>query len=419
MIKKLRIKFVVTNMIFVTTVITAALFIMCISSYQRYRAESLMAIEQTLEMDSEDLKPEINMDMPKNNRPEMPQGNGAGRFPVFTVLLDEDQKTLASINDSGVRIDRETAQKAVNYALTSEKTMGTIRNMALRFKISDTDTVMKIAFVDITNEKNSIHNLIFLSLLIFFSVILIAFIISIFLSRRALHPVQKAWDQQRQFVADASHELKTPLTVILANLGILKTHSNNTIAEELRWIDNTQEEALRMKELLQDLLFLAREDAPSQRSKPHIAIPFSQIVWECLLPFESVAYEQNAVLTEDIHNNIFISGDEKQIKQILMILLDNACKYSANGMIHVTLQQKREKVILSVHNSGAVISKEDLPHIFERFYRASKSRSRNTGGYGLGLSIAQTIVQNHNGDIKAASSELEGTIFTVTFPARQ
>ncbi len=418
MIKKLRAKFVITNMIFVTAVIMTALFIMCVSSYQRYYSESLMAIEQTLDMDSGDLKPEININRPQNNRPEVPQANGSGRFPVFTVLLDGDQKTLVSINDSGVRINSDTAQKAVNYALLSQKTTGTIRDMSLRFKISKTDTEMKIVFVDITNERNSMQNLIFISLLIFLSVILVAFILSVFLSRRALHPVEKAWNQQRQFIADASHELKTPLTVILANLGILKTHSGNTITEEIKWLDNTEEEALRMKELLQDLLFLARDDAASHPYVPHISLNFSQIVWECLLPFESVVYEKNAVMTEDIPDNIIISGDERQLKQILMILLDNASKYAESGKIHVALQQKRDKIILRIQNTGPVIPKEDLPHIFERFYRANKSRSRDTGGYGLGLSIAQTIVHNHNGDIKVTSTETEGTTFLVSFPAQ-
>lgn len=121
-------------------------------------------------------------------------------------------------------------------------------------------------------------------------------------------------------------------------------------------------------------------------------------------------------MTEAIKDDIFISGNEKQLKQLLMILLDNACKYAKNGTIHVTLEQKHEKTILRVKNSGPLISKDDLEHIFERFYRASKSRSRDTGGYGLGLSIARTIVHNHKGSIKAISTEEEGTVFTVTFP---
>ncbi len=121
-------------------------------------------------------------------------------------------------------------------------------------------------------------------------------------------------------------------------------------------------------------------------------------------------------MSEDIQNDIRISGNEKQIKQLTMILLDNACKYAKNGSIHVVLKRDHEKAILSIRNSGPVIPKEDLEHIFERFYRANKSRSRDTGGYGLGLSIAQTIVHNHKGNIKADSTEKSGTTFRVSMP---
>lgn len=416
MIKKLRRKFIITNMVFVTAVIMTALIIMCTSTYRRYYSESMMAIEQALSMNLENLKPAINFDEMKDNKPMGPQEKGIGKFSVFTVTLDTDGETIAALNDSSVQVNRATAQEAVNYAVSSAETSGTVGEMSLRFKIKETDTGIKIAFADITNEEHSMQNLIMISALIFFSVLLVSFFISVFLSRRALRPVQEAWNQQRQFVADASHELKTPLTVILANLGILKTHPGHTIAAEMRWIQNTEEEAVRMKELLQDLLFLAKDDASAAPATPHVVLNFSQIVWECILPFESVIYEQKSSMTEDIRDNIFVLGDEKQLKQVLMILLDNACKYAGDGKIHVALEPKRDKAVLSVQNTGTVIAKEDMAHIFERFYRASKSRSRNTGGYGLGLSIAQTIVENHNGNIKVVSSEQTGTIFSVYFP---
>lgn len=416
MLKKLRKKFVITNMVFVTAVILTALVVMCVSNYRRFYSDSMMAINQTLSRNLEDLKPAIDFGERSNNPPPKSDAGGIGRIFVFTVMLEGDSNIVSGVNDSGIQVDTDTAQKAADTALSLGKSSGTIQNMALRFKIERTDTGMKIAFADITNEKDSMRSLIMISVLIFFLVLLTSFFISVYLSKRALSPVQKAWAQQHQFVADASHELKTPLTVILANLDILKSHTKHTIAEEKKWIDNTEEEAVRMKELLQDLLFLAREDADSAPPAPHMSLNFSQIVWECILPFESVTYEQKTTMTEDIQDDIFMSGNEKQLKQLLMILLDNACKYAKNGTIHVTLEQKHEKTILHVKNSGPLISKEDLEHIFERFYRASKSRSRDTGGYGLGLSIARTIVHNHKGNIKAISTEEEGTVFTVTFP---
>lgn len=416
MLKKLRKKFIITNMIFVTAVILTALIVMCVSSYRRFYADSIMAIDQTLSRNLEDLKPAIDFRDRDNNPPPRSDAGGVGRIFVFTVMLEKNSNTVSGVNDSGIQVDTDTAQKAADAAFSLGKSSGTIQNMDLRFKIDKTDAGIKIAFADITNEKNSIRSLIIISVLIFFLVLLTSFFISVYLSKRALSPVQKAWAQQHQFVADASHEMKTPLTVILANLDILKSHTDHTIAEEKKWIDNTEEEAIRMKELLQDLLFLAREDADSAPPAPHISLNFSQIVWECILPFESVTYEQKTAMTEDIQDDIFVSGNEKQLKQLLMILLDNACKYAKNGTIHVTLGQKHEHTVLRVKNTGPLIAKEDLEHIFERFYRASKSRSRDTGGYGLGLSIAQTIVYNHKGSIKATSTAEDGTTFTVTFP---
>ena len=419
MIKKLRRKFVITNMVFVTAVILAALITMCVSNYRRYYSDSMRAIEQTLSRNLEDLKPAIDFSKATGKRPQRPEDGGIGRISVFTVILDVTSNTVSAVNDSGIQIDTDTAQTAADAALSSGKASGTIQDMALRFKIEKTDSETKIVFADITYEKDNMQSLLMLSVLIFVLVLLTSFFISVYLSRRALSPVQEAWDKQHQFVADASHELKTPLTVILANLDILKSHPENTIAEEKRWLDNTEEEAVRMKDLLQDLLFLAKEDAAAAPPAPHTPLNFSQVVWECILPFESVAYEQNTTMTEDIKDNTFVSGNEKQLKQLLMILLDNACKYAKNGEILITLEQKHEKAVLRVKNTGPLIPKEDLEHIFERFYRASKSRSRETGGYGLGLSIAQSIIHNHKGSIKASSTTQEGTVFTVSLPARK
>lgn len=416
MIKKLRKKFVITNMVFVTAVILAALITMCVSNYRRYYSDSMMAIDQTLSRNLEDLKPAIDFGEANSERPKKPKDGGIGRISVFTVILDGTSDTVSTVNDSGIQVGTDTAQAAADAALSSGKTSGTIQNMALRFKIKKSNNETKIVFADITYEKNNMQSLILISVLIFILVLLTSFFISIYLSRRALSPVQEAWDKQHQFVADASHELKTPLTVILANLNILKSHPHNTIAEEKRWLDNTEEEAVRMKDLLQDLLFLARDDGGAAPPAPHMSLNLSQAVWECILPFESVAYEQNTAMAEDIKDNIFVSGNEKQLKQLLMILLDNACKYAKNATIFVTLEQKHEKAVLRIKNTGPLIPKEDLEHIFERFYRASKSRSRDTGGYGLGLSIARTIVHSHKGSIKASSTAQDGTVFTVTLP---
>ena len=417
MLKRLRKRFIITNMIFVIAVILSALVVMCVSNYRRFYADSIKAIDRTLSGDVEDLKPALEFGDRDGKRPPRPKDDsGIGKIAVFTVTLEVNSNTVSGINDSGIQVDTDTAQKAADAAIAANKISGTLQSMGLRFKMQAAKNGLKIAFADITNEQDSMQSLILISVLIFAIVLLTSFIISLFLSKRALAPVQKAWDQQHQFVADASHELKTPLTVILANLGIIKSHSQHTIEEERKWLDNTEEEAIQMKDLLQDLLFLAREDADNAPPAPHVEFDLSRLVWECILSFESVTYEQKTEMTEDIQDHILINGNEKQSKQLLIILLDNACKYAKGGTIYLLLRQEHEKVILSIKNSGVIIPKKDLEHIFERFYRASKSRSRETGGYGLGLSIAHTIVQKHNGKIKAESNEKDGTTFCVVLP---
>ena len=248
-------------------------------------------------------------------------------------------------------------------------------------------------------------------------------LVSIFLARWALRPVETAWEQQNQFIADASHELKTPLTVILANLRILLSHKDATIREELQWVESTQEEAGRMKKLVENLLFLARSDA---RSTPMVysTFSFSDLILGCLLTFEPVAFEQGVMIEDHISEDISLTGDASQIRQLVAILLDNACKYAGNATggetddkkVTVTLVSENDRIRLTVHNTGKAIPEEDLPHLFERFYRTDKSRARTDGGYGLGLAIAQTIAKNHRGKITVVSAENLGTSFTVTLP---
>ncbi|MGN0442117.1 MAG: sensor histidine kinase [Acutalibacteraceae bacterium] len=239
------------------------------------------------------------------------------------------------------------------------------------------------------------------------------FFVSLFLSKWALKPVEKAWIQQKQFIADASHELKTPLTVILANTKILSDKRDEKIEDQIQWIESTQAEAESMKELVESLLFLARSDAESEQTKMVVEnVSLSDLTESTALQFEPVAYERSIVLTTVIEENVFISGDSSQLNRLLQIMLDNACKYTpVNGEIVITLSKNH----LSVFNSGPPIPEESLPHLFERFYRADKARS-DRSSFGLGLSIAKTIVTNHGGTLTVESSDkIGGTVFTFSF----
>ena len=235
--------------------------------------------------------------------------------------------------------------------------------------------------------------------------------LSFFLARMSLRPVEHAFSEQQRFVQDASHELKTPLTVILANLSILKSRPAATIQEEMLWIQNTETEARRMQELTERLLFLAKAD--SKRLSPKIErLSLSQLTEAAAL-----AFERGLTLDTEPEAGISVKGDARALTQLLAILIDNALKYARSGsVVTVRLTRQKKHALLSVHNEGEVIPQDALPHLFGRFYRVDKSRARAQGGYGLGLSIAKTIANAHGGDIRAESSEEHGTCFTLTLP---
>ncbi|HOO28196.1 MAG TPA: ATP-binding protein, partial [Lachnospiraceae bacterium] len=298
---------------------------------------------------------------------------------------------------------------------------GMLTEYQLRYLLMDTsgdhsDSDRTLAFVDVSEQLSDFHKLV-LTLVIVGVLCELAFlIISIFLAKFTIKPVRIAWEQQRQFVADASHELKTPLTVILANVGILLGHKENTIAREEKWVDYIKTEAERMKKLVEDMLFLAKTDMaglPVERRK----INFSDLVMSSLLAFESVAFENGIKLKQEIAQEIALYGNETQLRQMAIIFLDNACKYTpSGGEVMVRLIKKQDKIYFSVKNTGSYIPKEVQDRIFERFYRVDESRVRKEGGYGLGLSIAKSIVDSHKGKLTVSSSEKDGTTFTMQFP---
>ena len=228
-------------------------------------------------------------------------------------------------------------------------------------------------------------------------------------------------NMRKEFSANVSHELKTPLTVILANTGILLSHPQDSIEQQKRWIQNTQEEAVNMKKLVDDMLFLAKSDAAV--SLVYSEVNFSDVVWSSVLPFESVAFEQGLSLDSDIAENMNLLGDEGKLRELVRILLDNACKYCApKGKIFVRLEREgeKERFLLSVKNTvSEKMSEQELERMFERFYRADKARNREKGGYGLGLAIAKSIVDQHHGKISASYPSEDEIAVNVQFRMKE
>ncbi|MFT4106557.1 MAG: HAMP domain-containing sensor histidine kinase [Lacrimispora sp.] len=412
MIKRLKGKFILINMACVVSILLAVLAIFYFSSARRMERLSEIVLLQAIERDRMDLSHNRVIFGPR------PRGDSTPFTPVFVVTLNQDH-SIANIRENNITVTKELAQTLIE--LTEEKGLfhGVLEDYSLRYLKVKTPEGMKIAFADQSYELNSLKALLVNCLLVFSVAFILFLILSLFLSRLALKPVEVAWKQQNQFIADASHELKTPLTVILANLQILSSHKDQTIRDQEKWLDNTREEVRRMKQLVEELLFLARSDAKTVQADHTKKEPldFSDTVLNGVLLFESIAFENKVNLKHDLEPDIPLEGCEDQLRQLVTILLDNGCKYAGkNGSVSVELKKASHHAVLKVQNTGELISAEEQKRIFERFYRTDKSRARKSGGYGLGLSIAKTIAEYHKGKISVSSSPETGTVFTVTLP---
>lgn len=407
MIKKLRRKFILVTISFVTLILIIVFSLLCYSSYERMTRDTTDSLQHTLRNANDPKLPDFEFGDRKD------KGPGGMNQTSFLVITDANQ-LIASIQSKNVTVDQDTLQQILPEVFQDSDQTGTISSQHLAYQYEKTNTGYSIAFVDISAQQEEMMSLITNSLLIGSGALLAFFLMSILLSSWALKPVEKTWNQQKQFIADASHELKTPLTVILADSDILLTHPQDQISTQKKWIESIHLEAERMKKLVENLLFLAKSDA-SQEKLVMEQVPLSDIAWSCLLPFESIAYEKGVHLHSEIDADLMILGAQTQLQQLMLIFLENACKYtSEKGKVSFLLKKSADKAIITIHNTGSFLTKEEIEHIFERFYRCDKARVHQ-GGYGLGLAIAKSIIDQHHGTIQVSSDLELGTTFRLQF----
>ena len=240
---------------------------------------------------------------------------------------------------------------------------------------------------------------------------------SLILSKAAIRPIQAAWQKQLDFTADASHELRTPITIIQTNLDLVVDSKDETVGSQMKWLKNIEAENKRMAKLVEDLLTLSRADTDQQMIEKEMFM-FDEAILETLAPFEAIASEKNIKLNVTVNNQIAFYGDRKRIKQLAIILLDNALSYTDSGTVAVDLVRDEKEITITVSDTGHGIEAEHLGKIFDRFYRVSKTKTLNQDGAGLGLSIAKWIVQEHEGRIQATSTIGVGTSFVVHLPSK-
>jgi len=328
----------------------------------------------------------------------------------------------------------EDVSELVNAAIAEKADSGKLSSHNLRYmKKTLFNGTVAVAFADISNEISVLQSTLIRSIWISLAVIAVMLLLSFWFSHLATRPVERAWDDQKRFVADASHELKTPLTVIMSNTDMV-TRSLGTLAEDtslgiepesaaakklqrnLHRMENVREESNRMKELIGELLDVARGDV-GQHPESFQEVSFSEIVEDSLLTWESVYFEAGKTLTGTVDPDLMITGDRTLLRRLTGILLDNALKYSSEkSKILVTLRREKihgkKQLHLSVENEGTPLTQEEISHLFDRFYRADSSREE-IAGYGLGLSIALGIAEAHKGQIWAEATT-HGNCFHVT-----
>ena len=332
------------------------------------------------------------------------------RLPYFTLELNRMGELVATGGGYYDLSDDIFLGNLIGAVFSSSDRIGIIKEYNLRFFVTNTAGGQTIVFADISTELTILRNLIRNCFLIGTLCFLILLGISFLFASWVINPVDKAWEQQRQFITDASHELKTPLTVIMTNAELMQNPDYDEV-NKAAFLSSILVMSKQMRHLVEQMLELARADNV-QNNVIFSSVDFSRLVSDAILPFEPTFFEKGLVLHTEISENIMVNGDASQLRQVLDILLDNAQKYSREkGNTWVTLKKHgKGYCLLSIADEGDEIPANDLNNLFKRFYRADKARSR-TGSFGLGLSIAETIITRHKGKIWVESGNNVNTFF--------
>ncbi len=333
---------------------------------------------------------------------------------TMAIFVSNEGKIYLS--DSNV-YDTDTVNEIINTVLDGSGNnngyllVGTSR---VAYKCAKTSLGDAIYLCDYTDEYNNLIRMMIITIVAGSVGIIAIALISVSWAKRNIAPVENAFEKQQELVANASHELKTPITIINTDLSILNSSSDNFTDEQKKWLDNIGNQVNRMSKLVGEMLLLARLEA-NGKNQIKEDVNLSTVAEGVVLESEALAFEHNVTLETDIKENVTISAVSANIEKLIYILLENALKYTPeHGTVTVKVAAERKKATFSVRNTGEGIKKEDVPKLFDRFYRVDESHS-TPEGFGLGLSIAKSIVDISGGTIGVDSKEGEYTEFIAVF----
>lgn len=319
-----------------------------------------------------------------------------------------------------IPVTDEELDTLLSGVLYTKENTGIIELPSERFRycinISPGMRIVTVAFMSTQPEEEVFARLRMILIFSGLAGLLVVYVSSLFMAGRALIPIKNSWERQKNFVADASHELRSPLAVIQTSIELVMGNKNETVDSQMKWLENIRAENERMTKLVNDLLTLARADS-DQKLLEKTYFPLHNAINSAVTALEPVAAKKGVSLTLKQSSEIEIYGDEGKLKQLAVILIDNAIKYTpSGGTAEVVLKKCDNHAELYVSDTGEGIESEHIEKIFERFYRVDKARSRENGGTGLGLSIADWIVKEHKGSISVSSTPSKGTTFKVRLP---
>ena len=415
MIKRLRVKFICITMVIVTTMMTILLisqFNITTGSLAQINIKALEEAARTFRAGPplpEQLIPDEDRPPPGRRDSEKPDFQKPGaEHPCFILFMDGQGNLTATGGSYYDLSNQEALLDIFQQADSREKSTGILWDYELRFLRAGTTAQRYYVFTDVSGEVETMKEMARNGVLIWNLGFLCFLGLSIFLANWAIRPVERAWEQQRQFVADASHELKTPLTVILTNAEMLREVAEDPRQQQLS--DSVVTMSRQMRGLVESLLQLARADS-GETAGERERVDCSALLEQTLLPFEPVYFEAGLTLEITIEPGIMLTCNTDQLRQVAEILLDNARKYATpGGTVRVKLETRGSQCCLSVASPGQTLTHAQCRDIFKRFYRADPAR-RRTGSYGLGLAIAEGIVANHRGRIWAEGKDGINTFY--------